>query len=281
MYCMMERFEMLMIAHLVALSLTRYMRRRVEPTLGVRLADIVSEVLDRQRRLLEEAIGTMRLHYQGYTEALESRMLRQVALRLEGEQYDELLGESLISEELHAELHRGVELRRHRLERRLRFNLKSGIESRIKAVPALDGVPEAVLHDLAMTLAIHFTAPGERVLKRGRRVRTVYFVSAGQFESHVAEHDIRFGPGSVLGAEDLLASGRMEVSVRSLGFGHLLAISAREFRRLADEHPVVRTNIERLRRARMGDGMLLLGAPVERAEAGAAAMEDAVSGGGP
>ncbi len=282
MYCMMERFEMLMIAHLVALSLTRYMRRRVEPTLGVRLADIVSEVLDRQRRLLEEAIGTMRLHYQGYTEALESRMLRQVALRLEGEQYDELLGESLISEELHAELYRGVELRRHRLERRLRFNLKSGIESRIKAVPALDGVPEAVLHDLAMTLAIHFTAPGERVLKRSRRVRTVYFVSAGQFESHVSEHDIRFGPGSVLGAEDLLASGRMGVSVRSLGFGHLLAISAREFRRLADEHPVVRTNIERLRRARMGEpgGMLLLGAPVERAESAAAVMENAASGGG-
>ncbi len=264
MFCMMERFEMLMIAHLVSLSLTRYMRRRLEPTLGIRLADIVSEVLERQRRLLEEAIGTMRLHYQGYTEALESRMLRQVALRLEGEQYDELLGESLISEELHAELYRGVEARRYRLERRLRFNLKSGIESRIKAVPALDGVPEAVLHDLAMTLAIHFTAPAERVLKRGRRVRTVYFVSAGQFESHVAEHDIRFGPGSVLGAEDLLASGRMGVSVRSLGFGHLLAIGARDFRRLADEHPVIRTNIERLRRARMGEPerLLMLEAPV-------------------
>ena len=150
-------------------------------------------------------------------------------------------------------------------------------------MPALDGVPEAVLHDLAMTLAIHFTAPAERVLKRGRRVGTVYFVSAGQFESHVAEHDIRFGPGSVLGAEDLLATGRMDVSVRSLGFGHLLAISAREFRRLADEHPVVRTNIERLRRARMGepDRVLLLGAPAERPEAAAALTADAASGRSP
>ena len=167
-------------------------------------------------------------------------------------------------------------MRRYRLERRLRFNLKSGIESRIKAVPALDGVPEAVLHDLAMTLAIHFTAPGERVLKRARRVRTVYFVSAGQFDRHVAEHDIRFAPGSVLGAEDLLGTGRMGVSVRSLGFGHLLAISAREFRRLADEHPVVRTNIERLRRARTGEPeQLLLGAPGRQPATAIAAMEDA------
>ncbi len=267
MYCMMERFEMLMIAHLVSLSLSRFVRRRLVPTLGSRLAAIVSEILERQQTLLEEAIGTMRLHYQGYTEALESRMLRQVSLRLEGEEYDELLAESLISEELHAELFRDVELRRHRLDRRLRFNLKSGIETRVKAVPALYGVPEAVLHDLAMTLAIHFTAPGERVLKRGRAVRTVYFVSAGQFESHVAEHDIRFGPGSVLGAEDLLAGGRPRAiarsTVRSLRFGHLLALSARDFRRLAEEYPIIRTNLERLRRARTGEPerMLLLAAP--------------------
>ena len=263
MYAMMERFEMLMVAHIVSLSLSRFMRRRVEPTLGTRLADIVSEVLERQQKLLEEAIGTMRLHYQGYTEALESRMLNQVSLRLEAEEYDELLAESLISEELHAELFRDVENRRHRLERRLKFNLKSGIETRIKAVPALNGVPEAVLHDLAMTLAIHFTAPSERILKRDAPVRTVYFVSAGQFESHVAEHDIRFGPGSVLGAEDLLAGGRMRTSVRSLRFGHLLAISAKEFRRLADEYPVVRQNLERLRRARMGEpqDVLLLAPP--------------------
>ena len=268
MYCMMERFEMLMIAHLVSLSLGRFMRRRVEPTLGVRLAEIVSEVLERQQKLLEEAIGTMRLHYQGYTEALESRMLRQVALRLEAEEYDELLNESLISEELHSELHRDVEQRRHRLERRLKFNLKSGIENRVKSVPALNGVPEAVLHDLAMTLAIHFTAPAERILKRGKRVRTVYFVSAGQFESHIAEHDIRYGPGSVLGAEDLLAGGRMRASVRSLRFGHLLAIGARDFRRLADEYPVIRQNLERLRRARMGEPehVLLLAAPVQERE---------------
>lgn len=253
MYAMMERFEMLMVAHIVSLSLTRFMRRRVEPTLGTRLADIVSEVLERQQKLLEEAIGTMRLHYQGYTEALESRMLRQVALRLEGEQYDELLGESLVSEELHAELFRDVEHRRHRMERRMRFNLKSGIEARIKALPVLHGVPVAVLHDLAMNLAIHFTAPSERILKRDRLVRTVYFVSAGQFEERVGEHDVQFGPGSVLGGDDLLDGGRMRSSVRSLRFGHLLAISERDFIRLVEEYPIVRENLARQRRNRMGE----------------------------
>ena len=265
MICMMERFERLLIQHLVSLALTRFMRRRVEPTLGIRVADIVSEVLERRQKLLEDAIETMRLHYQGYSEALESRVLRQVSLRLEGEEHDKLLGESLISEELHRELHRGVEQRRRRLDRRLKFNLKSGIESRIKSMPALRGVPEAVLHDLAMILSIRFVAPGESIFRRGARVKMVYFISAGVMESHVAEHDIRYVQGDVIGAEELLAGRTMGATMRALRFGHLLAIRAREFERLVEEHPVVRGNVEHIARVRSGAEIeappLLLAAP--------------------
>ena len=265
MYCMMERFERLLIQHLVSLSLARFMRRRVEPTLGMRVADIVSEVLERRGKLLEDAIETMRLHYHGYSEALESRILRQIALRLEGEEHDKLLGESLISEELHRELHRDIEQRRRRLDRRLQFNLKSGIESRIKSVPALRGVPDAMLHDLAMMLWVRFAAPGETVFRRGARVRTVYFISAGVLESHLAERDIRYVQGDVIGAEELLSDARMPATMRALRFGHLLAIGAREFQRLVEDHPVVRANIERIGRVRAGTEIeappLLLAAP--------------------
>ncbi|WP_428375545.1 cation:proton antiporter [Lichenicoccus sp.] len=266
MYAMMERFERLLIQHLVSLALTRFMRRRIEPTLGMRVADIVSEVLERRQKLLQDAIETMRLHYLGYSEALESRMLRQVAIRLEGEEYDILLGESLISEELHRELGRDAEQRRKRLDRRLKFNLKSGIEARIKSVPALRGVPDAVVHDVAMMLSIRFVAPGEVLYRRGARVGMVYFISAGVLESHVAEHDIRYVEGDVIGAEELLAGRRLPATVRGLRFGHLLAIRAREFERLVDEHPVIRRNIERLARLRAGEpeAPTLLLAPPER-----------------
>lgn len=263
MMCMMQRFERLLIQHLVSLALTRFMRRRMEPTLGLRIAEIVSEVLERRQKLLEDAIETMRLHYHGYTEALESRVLRQVSLRLQGEEYDKLLGESLISEELHRELHRDVETRRRRLDRRLKFNLKSGIESRIKSMPALRGVPEAVMHDLAMMLSIRFIAPGESLYSRGARAGLVYFISAGLLEMHVAEHDIRYVQGDLIGAEEILSGRRMEATVRALRFGHLLVMRAREFQRLVDDHPVVRSNIERIARVRGGieDAPLLLAPP--------------------
>ncbi|GAN54933.1 Na+/H+ antiporter [Tanticharoenia sakaeratensis NBRC 103193] len=244
MHCMMERFETLIIAHLVSLSLMRFMHERMEPTLGRRISEIVSEVLGRQRKLLDDALGTLRLHYHGYSEALEGRILRQIALRLEGEEYDELLADSLISEELHRELYRDVEKRRSRLDTPLTFDLKSGIEQRLRRFPGLAGVSDAVVHDLASKISLHFASPGEVLIRRDRPIRTVYAIVAGLAELHVAEHDIQFGAGDMVGAAGVLMGGRSRGTVRSLQFGHLLAIPVPVFKRLLEDHPIVRHNIE-------------------------------------
>ncbi|GBQ83015.1 Na+/H+ antiporter [Gluconacetobacter johannae DSM 13595] len=249
-YCMTERFEMLMISYFVSLSLIRFMRTRMEPTLGSRIGEIVGEVLERQRKLLNEALQTLRLHYHGYSEALESRLLQQVALRLEGEEYDALMSESLISEELHRELHRDVERRRAQLDFRLKFDIKTGIEARMRGLPAFRGLPDGVLHDLSKQMSIHFTSPGERLYRRGRKVRTVYFISAGLAETHYAEHDVRYGAGDVVGAEEALSGEPVRAISRSLQFGHFLTMSARRFRRLVAEHPVILENLDALGRAR-------------------------------
>ncbi|CAP55727.1 cation:proton antiporter domain-containing protein [Gluconacetobacter diazotrophicus] len=250
MSCMTERFEMLMISYFVSLSLIRFMRTRMEATLGSRISEIVGEVLERQRKLLNEALQTLRLHYHGYSEALESRLLQQVALRLEGEEYDALMSESLISEELHRELSRDVERRRGQLDFKLTFNIKAGIEARLRSLPVFHGLPDEALHALAPQMSIHFTSPGERLYHRGRKVRIVYFISAGVTETHYAEHDVRFGAGDVLGADEALSGERVHAVSRSLQFGHFDHMSARRFRRLVAEYPVIQHNLAELARAR-------------------------------
>lgn len=242
---MVERFEMLMIAHLVSISLTRFMHERLEPTLGTRISEIVSEVLGRQRRMLDDALQTLRLHYQGYSEALETRILTQISLRLEGEEYDELMSDDLISEELHRELRKDVENRAERLGTPLRFDLRAGIESRLRQFPAFRGVPDAPLHRLARQISLHFASPGEVILKRGRRVHTVYAVVAGMAELHLAEQDVQYGAGDLIGAASLLLDDRARGTVRSLQFGHFLAIPATAFHAFLNEFPIVKRTIER------------------------------------
>ncbi|MBU2653187.1 cation:proton antiporter domain-containing protein [Acidomonas methanolica] len=244
MRAMAERFEMLMIAHLVSLSLMRFMRERLEPTLGHRISEIVSEVLGRQRRMLDDAVETLRLHYQGYFEALETRILTQIALRLEGEEYDQLMTEDLITDEIHEELRRDVERRAERISSPLHFSLRHGIENRLRVFPAFRGVPDAVLHDLASEISLHFASPGEVLVRRGKKIRTVYAIVAGLVELHVAEQDIQLGTGDLIGAMQLLRGERLDGVVRTLQFGHLLAIPAPIFLKFLHDYPIVRRNIE-------------------------------------
>ncbi|CAI3931375.1 cation:proton antiporter [Commensalibacter papalotli (ex Botero et al. 2024)] len=251
MYCMMERFEILLVSRFVSISLTRFVKRRIEPTLGTRVAEIISEVLDRQNRMLDDALETMRMHYQGYIEALEARFLKMVSLRFETEEYDGLLTESLISEELHQELDKGIEKRYSRYNRRLKFNLKSGIEQRVQELPCLRGIPQAVLYDLSLSMSIYFVFPGQKIYSRGERIKNVFFISNGLFETHIEDKAFTYGAGDVLGANELIARKHRTASIyRSLRFGYLLTMPIDVFKRLVSEYPVVRHNLVQIDFAR-------------------------------
>ena len=240
---MTARFEILLVSHLLSVRLERFMQGRIEPLLGRRVAEIVSEVLDRRREVLNEALDAMRLHYGGYAEALESRVLRMAALRIESEEYEALRDEALIGEEVHHELAADVEARRRRLQRRLRFNLVSGVDVRLRSFAVFAGVPDAILHDLAMTVSVRFGIPGETLLRRGRRPGVVYVVSSGVVEQRVGEEDVRLGAGAIVGGREALDGARLPGSVRCVTFAHLLAVRAAEFRRLVEENPVIWRNL--------------------------------------
>lgn len=243
MYCMMERFEMLIITHLVSTSLMRFVRRRMEPTLGRRITEIVSEVLGRQRKMIDDALQALRLHYSGYSEALESRILRQIALRLEDEEYTTLEKENLISHELYRELHRSIEATRERLEMPLRFNIRSGIEQRLRAFPAFNGVPDAALHDLAEKVSICFLSPGEILIRENQRIRAIYALVAGVVECHIDGHDVRLGAGDLVGAASLLRGERAVATLHSIQFSHLLAIPRGTFEELIRKYPIIKRQI--------------------------------------
>ncbi len=267
MHQMTTRYEALLLSHLLAVSLARFMHERIEPMLGARVAAIVAEIVERRQRLVGDALGAMRLHYQGYAEALESRVLRLIALRFEADEIDGMRAESLIGEELHAELVRDMETRRSRLQRRLRFNLRAGIDARIRTLALFAGLPEAILHDVAMLLSIRFANPGEELIRRGQRPGRAFLVSSGALELHTGERDFPIAAGEEVGSTEILGGIRMPGTVRCLTFSHLLEIRAADLRRIVDENPGIRANLERLRTRRLGE--LLEAAPQAAAIASA------------
>ena len=246
MHCMAERFETLLLTHLVSVATSRFMRRRMEPVLGARVTEVVSDIVARREDLLADAMDTLRLQYPGYAEALESRMLRQIGLRHEADEYVSLRSESLIGEELYEELIRSLEEARRHIGRPLKFNLQSGLDMRIKDFPVFIGLQEAVLHDIAISMTVRFTVPGERIYRPGQKAHSVYFISSGEVEFMQDGQEVRLGPNEFFGEHELIHGGRRKARARATSFCHLLELSAADFQRMILDAPQLVGRFERL-----------------------------------
>ncbi|WP_160000229.1 cation:proton antiporter [Roseomonas sp. 18066] len=265
MHCMAERFETLLLTRLVSVSMSRFMRRRMEPVLGERVTEVVSDIVARREDLLQDAMDTLRLQYPGYAEALETRLLRQLGIRLEAEEYDTLKRESLVGEELHEELMRGLETMRQQIARPLQFNIQSGLDQRIAEFPVFAGLQDALLHDLAMNVTSRFVVPGEWIYRRRHRAGSVYFISRGEASLQQDGREVLLTHGDVLGEAEVIhpgnvRSGRRAGRARATSFCHLLELSAADFRRLLAEAPELARRIERLAEQR-GPGEVVAAPP--------------------
>ncbi|EFH12038.1 cation:proton antiporter, partial [Teichococcus cervicalis] len=246
MHCMAERFEMLLLTHLVSVAMARFMRRRMEPVLGTRVTEVVADIVARREDLLEDAMDTLRLQYPGYAEALETRLLRQLGLRLEAEEYATLRQESLVGEELHEELVRGLETLRRQVTRPLQFNIQSGLDQRIAEFPLFAGLQEALRHDLAMSVTSRFVVPGETLYRPRRRARSVFLISRGEVVLTEDGRDTLLTHGDIFGDQEVLRNTRRRARARAASFCHLLELSVADFHRLLAEAPSLAGRIERL-----------------------------------
>ena len=268
---MMERFEMLFVTYLLSRALTRFMNDRMRTVLGARVAEVTEDILDRRQRIFGDAIEGLRLHYHGYAEALETRLLRQIGLSFEAREYAAMEADSLIGDELFDELKRELAERRIRARRRLRMDLQAGLMARIREQPIFAGLQAAVLHDIAMSMTLRFVAPGELVLRRGAPMRTVLFVSTGLIEKRPGVEADQLGPGDNLGVREALSGGRSPAEYRALRFCHLLELRASIFREFCSELPDMAARLEGGRGVVAGDAPRLADlslAPQELAEPG-------------
>jgi CPA1 family monovalent cation:H+ antiporter len=253
MHCMAERFETLLLTHLVSVSMHRFMLRRMQPVLGQRVSEVVGDIVARREDLLEDAMETLRLQYPGYAEALETRLLRQIGLRLEAEEYATLKQESLVGEELHDELIRSLQDWRRQIARPLQFNIQSGLDKRIGEFPIFAGLQDAMLHDLAMSVTSRFTVPGEWIYRRRQKARSVFFISRGEAEMQRDGNVVPLTHGDFFGEEELLHPGRRRSRVKATSFCHLLELDAADFERLLADAPDLARRMERIAEKREPD----------------------------
>ncbi|MDQ0313662.1 cation:proton antiporter [Amorphus orientalis] len=246
-----ERFERLLVSRIVLGELVPYVRNRLAPLLGERVGEIVEDILALRRESVAKALAALRLQYPDYANDLERRFLLRIATQHEDREYRNLYHDHLIGAELYSALQRGIEQTRESVERGPRLDLGMRTRDLIAQFPLFKGLTPDQIDRVVRLLRPRFAVPGERLIRKGDRGDSVYFISSGAVEVAAEERRVRLGRGDFIGELALLYGGRRNADVTALGYCQLLVLEGEAFKKLVDRYPEIGAEVERVAQARL------------------------------
>jgi len=247
-----DRFERLLVRRIVLVELQPFCADRIAPVLGARVANLCARILERRAARLEDALAALALQYPRYADALEQRFLERVALEEERRQYRMLREEGLIGAEVSSALDEDLARADRRLAGALRLDLSVDKRDLVASQPLFAHLPEGSRRQIARMLRTRFVVPGERIITRGERGDTVFFIASGAVEVDTGSERIRLGKGTCVGELAAFSGGVRSAHVTMLGYGELLVLHGRAFRRLLARNPAIRREVESLVANRAG-----------------------------
>jgi CPA1 family monovalent cation:H+ antiporter len=181
---------------------------------------------------------------------LGTQYLARAAARFEAERYRRLRAESIISQEVFADLQRALRRRRRTVEARTVLDLGLKSEDLVDRVPLFAALDDRVRHAVARLLRPRLAVPDEVIVRRGERGDAMYFISSGAVEVRIAPRPVQLGTGDFFGELALLVADRRNADVVALGYCRLLSLAARDLDRLFGAEPALREHIRAVAEAR-------------------------------
>jgi Na+:H+ antiporter len=241
-----DRFEILMVQQDVLAELAVFNVSSVGDLLGADTKQQLDDVIRDRQELVAHALHALTLQYPGYAESIRDRQLERASIRLEAAEYSRRLRESIIGREVYADLRRQLNQRREAIADRPPLHLGLELQAMIARVPLFTGLDNKVLTALSRRLRAVVALPNEKIIEAGSQPDAMYFIAAGDvtvvFEGgRAALHD-----GDFFGEMGLLDNKPRNADVISDGYTHLLVLSRRDFNRLLERQPEVRTAIQQV-----------------------------------
>ncbi len=248
--CIADRFEMMMVTRIVLEELGRFAKAKLKRVLGVRVADLLGEILAQRLEATASALDALRLQYPEYAQTIEQRFLAQLAVRLESAEYDALREEALIGPELYGDLKRELQAVRTAMERRPRLDLGLDTMTLVDRFPMFAELDEPERARIRALLRPRLAVPGEKLIVKGERGTSAYFISSGAVEVSIPQGTVRLGRGDFFGEMALVMHQRRQADVVALGYCQLLVLDAHALHRLTAANQALRSHIDEIARER-------------------------------
>jgi len=117
------------------------------------------------------------------------------------------------------------------------------LNSLLELFPMLQLVGRQDQESLLLMFRPKSASPGDRVIRTGDRGDSMYFISSGAVEVHVAHRVIRLEAGAYFGEMALLTGERRTADVIAVDFCQFLVLDRRDFNQFMARHPGVRAAV--------------------------------------
>ena len=124
------------------------------------------------------------------------------------------------------------------------------IQQLVDTFPLFSEVGEDALEELLLLFNPKLASPGERVIRRGDRGDSMYFISSGAVEVRLASGAVRLEPGAFFGEMALLSGGRRTADVIAVDFCQFEVLERRDFNMFMSRHPQLRAIVSEMAQKR-------------------------------
>ncbi|MEX2618350.1 MAG: cation:proton antiporter [Alphaproteobacteria bacterium] len=238
-----DRFELLLSQRLVLRDLSGFISGRIRRIHGLRVADLLRQLLNRRFEAVDTALQGLRLQYPGYAEELERRFIRRIALRLEEREYDAMREDGLIGEELHTALMKEMDARRIAVEKRPPLDLAVRKAELVQQFPLFADLDARTLKRLSRSLVTRYVNVGETIIRKDARAQSVYFIASGAVQLETAGQTWRLGRGEMFGQVQILMRRPRRIEVRAIAPSMLLVFDEARFLKLLKRSPVLQAAV--------------------------------------
>ena len=244
-----DRFEMLLVTRLLIQELMGANAVRSRSIFGERVVELIDAILKIRLKRTTAALDALRRQYPQYAAALETRFLRQSAMRREMGRYDALFQEGLIAPEIYEDLKGSVEGTQSR-ETRPRFDLGLDTRELIGRLDLFADLNDQQLERVQKLLRPRFVAPRELIVREGDEGDACYFIASGAAEVVFPGRRIPLGSGDLFGEMALLTGMMRQADVVAMTYCRLLVLRKVDFDRFMEDNRDIRLVIHKIAASR-------------------------------
>ena len=246
-----DRFERLTATELALGDVRRESLPRFMALMPAAAARSLEDAFETREAAITQALESLRSQYPEYAAHLSQRILERGALRLEGQRYEAMLEEGVLTPDAYRDLRAALRAEEDALAQ---LPLDLGLEpARLLAKVGLFSHLEAAqLARLAERLRPRLVLPEETVVEAGTPGQSMFFISSGALRVETPTGPVLLGSGDFFGELALLDGQPRNATVVAAGFADLLELGAEAFQAALAEDAALREAVEAAAATRRG-----------------------------